>query len=367
MTRGSLIALLAALSLLAVPAAAQADFGIVPGSARVTALNGDGTIDTQASSHPYSFTAHFDLKTEASGHTEGGEMRDVLIDLPPGFIGNPQAMPRCPRQEFEGGNPQCAPSTQVGVLQATLPGFGQVTGPVYNLLPPPGIASQFGFSNLSLNSLQYASVRSEEGYGLGFLAPALPVEVTSVTETIWGVPADSDHDAQRGATAINGGPPVASDAPKLPFLTIPASCEGTFKTTVKVDSKQNPGDFTGEAVESLDTAGNPAPMTGCDGVPFAPRISSQPTTRLAENPSGLDFELKLANQGLLGPGAIAETEPKKTVVTLPEGFTVNPSLAEGIGVCSEAQYRDEKIDSPAGAGCPEGSKLGSVIAQSPLL
>jgi hypothetical protein len=367
MIRCNLIALLAALGLLAAPTVAQADFGIVPDSATVTALNKDGTVDTQASSHPYSFTVHFDLKTDGSGHTEGGEMRDVLVDLPPGFIGNPQAMPRCPRQDFEGGNPQCSPNTQVGVLQANLPSFGQITGPVYNLVPPPGIATQFGFSNLSLNSLQYASLRSEEGYGIGFLVPDLPVEVNSVSETIWGVPADSSHDAQRGAAAINGGPPVASDAPLLPFLTMPAACEGPLKTTITVDSKQNPGVFVGESVESLDAAGHPAPMTGCDGVPFSPKIAAQPTTKLAENPSGLDFELKLPNQGLLGPGAISETEPRKTVVTLPEGFTVNPSLAEGIGICTEAQYAAEKIDSPAGAGCPEASKLGSVIAQSPLL
>jgi hypothetical protein len=81
----------------------------------------------------------------------------------------------------------------------------------------------------------------------------------------------------------------------------------------------------------------------------------------------LDFELKLPNQGLLGSGAIAESEPRKTVVTLPEGVTVNPSLADGIGVCSPAQYAAEKVDSAPGAGCPEASKLGSVIAQTPLL
>ncbi len=366
MIRRNLIALAALAIALVVPASAQADFGLVPGTTKVTALNKDGTVATQASSHPYSFIVHFELKLDEGGKTEGGEMRDVLVNLPSGFIGNPNAMPRCPRQQFEGSNPQCAPSTQVGVLQANV-GIGQVTLPVYNLDPPPGVATQLGASNLSLNVLQYASVRSEEGYGVGFSVPNIPVEVLSVTETIWGTPADSGHDALRGATAINGGPPVASDAPLLPFLTLPASCGAPMKTTVEVDSKQNPGVFTGETAESLDAGGNPAPISGCEGVPFAPAISSQPTTRLAENPSGLDFELKLPNQGLLGPGAISETEPRKAVVTLPEGLTVNPSLAEGIGTCSEAQYKAEQIDSKAGENCPEASKLGSVHVLSPLL
>ncbi|MFL5872197.1 MAG: hypothetical protein ACJ75T_01805 [Solirubrobacterales bacterium] len=116
-----------------------------------------------------------------------------------------------------------------------------------------------------------------------------------------------------------------------------------------------------------NSAGSPEPLTGCDGVPFTPKIAAQPTSKLASNPSGLDFELSLPNQGLLGSGAVAESEPRKTVVTLPEGVTVNPALADGIGVCSPSQYAAERIDSAPGAGCPEASKLGSVIAQTPLL
>ncbi len=108
-------------------------------------------------------------------------------------------------------------------------------------------------------------------------------------------------------------------------------------------------------------------MTGCAAVPFSPSISSQPTTKLAENPSGLDFELKLPNVGLTNPGGTAETEPRKAVVTLPQGLTVNPSLAEGIATCSQAQYKAEQLTSKAGENCPEASKLGSVHVLSPLL
>ena len=83
-------------------------------------------------------------------------MRDVFVELPPGFIGNPQAVPRCPRQKFEGGSPQCPASTQVGILRATVVGLGQVRGAVYNLIPPPGIATQLGFS---AGRLQLAAIR----------------------------------------------------------------------------------------------------------------------------------------------------------------------------------------------------------------
>jgi hypothetical protein len=362
----TLFAVLVTSAVLVIPAGARADFGLVPGSFKVTAENRDGTVDLQASSHPYSFTVHFDLKTAPGGHTEGGALRDVLVNLPPSFVGNPRAVARCPRQEFEGIAPSCPPSTAVGVLHANVVGNGEIAVPIYNLAPPPGQASQFGSSVINLNAFQNASVRTEDGYGITVTAPNIPKEITSVTETIWGVPADPSHDAERGG-AVEQGPPIASDAPLLSFLTLPASCQSPQETTLELDSKLNPGVFVREMAETLDSGGNPAPMSGCEAVPFQPKIASQPTTRLASNPSGLDFELKLPNQGLLSPGGITETEPRKAVVTLPEGVSINPSLAEGVGICSQAQYKSEQIDSPAGAGCPEASKLGSVIAQSPLL
>jgi hypothetical protein len=362
-------AVLVAAGALWAPGAALADFGPIPGSTTVTALNKDGSIATAAGSHPHSLIVNLNLKTNPDGTTEGGELRDAFVNLPPGLIGNPQAVPRCSHQSFEGNVPHCPGSTQVGVLRANVVGVGEIIGPVYNLVPPPGVAAQLGFSSISFNSLQYASVDSEKAYGISVAAPNVPIEISSITETIWGLPADSGNDAERdcfvAAQGVTHGCP--SDAPLLPFLTMPASCSGPLETTVGLDSKQNPGVFVSETVSALDAAGQPAPMTGCDAVPFAPKISSQPTSALASSPSGLDFELKLPNQGLLGPGAIAETEPKKAVVTLPEGVTVNPSFAEGVSVCTQPQYKAEKIDTPAGSGCPEASKLGSIHVLSPLL
>jgi hypothetical protein len=366
--RNTLLASVLAIALLALPGAARADFGILPGSTSVTALKRNGTIETQASSHPYAFTVHFDLKTDAKGKSEGGTMRTVVVDLPPGFIGNPNAVPRCARQDFEGFFPACPPETQVGVLRATIVGLGQVIGPIYNLVPPPGTANEYGFSASEFVSLQLASVRSEEGYGLGIASPNSPLPVTSITETIWGVPAESSHDLERGGENFAGNPtPLHSSAQKLAYLTMPASCEAPPEITVKVSSREEPDVFSEESATPLDPAKQPAAMSGCDAIPFSPKIASQPSTRLAENPSGLDFELKLPNQGLTSPGNLSETEPRKTVVTLPEGMTVNPSFAEGTGVCTPAQYAVEQINSKAGEGCPEASKLGSVHALSPLL
>jgi hypothetical protein len=351
--------------------ARAAEFGFVPGSTTVTARNADGTIDTQAGSHPASFIVHFKLKTDESGHTEGGRMRNVVVDLPPGFMGNPRAVPACSHELFEGLVPACPADTQVGLIHATLPGLGEIKLPVYNLVPPPGTATQLAFSGVELTSLQPVTVRTEEGYGLHFAALNAPLEASEITETIWGVPAAKYNDARRGQVAAEengiGGQPVPSTAPENAYLTLPASCGEAPKTTVSVDTVEEPNHYVSETVEAVNDADQSQPMSGCNAVPFDPEVASQSTTKLAGSPSGLDFTLKLPDRGLTSPDGTTETEPSKVTVALPEGFTANPSFAEGIVGCSEAQYHAEQLETPAGEGCLETSKLGSVTAYTPLL
>ncbi len=365
MIRPRLIVAFAALLALAAPAAAQADFGFAPGSASVTAINKDGTIDTQANSHPYAFTAHVDLNTDSEGKPEGGAMRSARALLPPGFFGNPEAVPSCPQQEFEGGSPRCPLGTQIGVLRSVIPGLAEVKGPIYNVTPPRGIAAEFGFVGgaTGLTVLQYAKLEPEKEYRFYVVASDIPVGVTSVTETIWGTPADPSHDSERGP-ALEGN---STDAPLLPFLTMPVDCRKPLSTLLQADSRLAPGVFAELEAPNVDGGGGPAAMTGCESVPFKPTIAAQPTTKLAESPSGLDFELKLPNQGLTDREGIVETEPEKIEVTLPEGVTLNPSASEGIGVCSQAQYKAEQLESPPGGGCPDESKLGSILIHTPLI
>ena len=365
----SLAASLLALIAIAAPAPAGAAFGLVPGQSTVTAQNRDGTIDEAAGSHPASLTVHFDLNTDESGAVEGGEMRDALVDLPAGLIGNPHAVPTCSRQDFDtGSSPQCAPETQVGILGARNPFLGHAVFPVYNIAPPPGVATMLGFSLFGRNVLQYASVRTEEAYVLRVAAVNTPLVVNEVEETIWGVPADpandSDRECKGGHNEISG---CATTAPLRSYLTLPAQCDAPLRTRLQVNTKVDPASFITEIINSVDPAGTPTPLLGCDAVPFSPDIASQLTSKLATNPSGLDFTLKLPNQGLESPGGTAETEPRKVVVALPDGVSINPSVAEGIGTCSTAQYKSEQIGTKPGEGCPEASKLGSVVVHTPLL
>jgi hypothetical protein len=366
----SIVAFLAVLAgALTAAAGAQADFGIVPGSVSAVAHNRDGTIDNQAGSHPFSYTVSFALKTDGTGHTEGGKVRDILADLPPGFAGYPLVGPRCPRADFDQGIvPICDPDTQVGILHINLPGFGGADGPIYNMVPPPGVVAQLGFSVNGVSALQDVSVRTEDGYGVSVYIDNIMEELTSAEETIWGVPGDAGHDSERGVNALEEhGPPLKYGGAVLPFITLPTSCLAPPSIGIGADSQLAPGVFSEESQLSLDGGGSPAALGGCEAVPFSPKVDAAPTTRLASSASGLGVELRLPDEGLLSPGGVAETEPEKIELALPEGVTANPSAGEDLGTCSEAQYRAETIQSGPGEGCPEASKLGSIVAHSTLL
>jgi hypothetical protein len=359
-----------AVSLVAAAAAQAEGFGFIPGSVQATPLKQDGTPELRAGSHPWGYKVQFSFnRVEGTDKSEGGDPRHLIVELPPGLVGNPEAVPKCPRPLFEGQIPNCPASTQIGTLQATVTALGEARGPVYNLEAPPGSTAQLGFSIFEYTSLQEASVRTADGYGVTVGGFNLPVPVITATETIWGNPADPDHFDERECRIDLGvqHPGCASEAQQRAFVTLPTSCEAAPQIKMKASSTLDPTTFVEETGSAITVNGESAALKGCNEVPFSPAIAAGPTSHLAANPSGLDFELKLPNSGLLSPGATAESEPETTEVALPKGITVNPSAAEGLVGCSSAQYAAEKIDTAPGQGCPEASKLGTLVAQSPLL
>ena len=360
---------IAAIALVAAPPSASA-VEFVPGSAAVQALTANGRALSQAAGHPASFNFSFELKTNSEGVTEGGQARSIVVGFPLGFYGNPLLVPRCTRADFDGNAARCPLETQIGVVRAITP-LSEIVVPLFNLEPAPGVPAEFGTNGIGLEALQFATVRSESGpagepaYQLVVSSPNLPIEIVKASVTIWGVPSESSHDAERGETALQGGEPKSSNAPRLAFLTLPSSCETPPVTSISVESNLSPGALITEQAPFFDTAGNVISLSGCESVPFSPRIISAPTISQAEGASGLQFMLSLPNQGLTEPGSIAEAQPKKTEVVLPQGITINPAAANGIAGCSEAQFR--AATGEPGQGCPEASKIGTLTAKSPLL
>ncbi len=188
----------------------EAPFGFSGFDAWLT--NADGTTDTQAGSHPYEMTVAYAVNDRGHGifteYPAAGETQQVVVDLPPGVVGDPTAVPRCSRRQFDSETseeePSCPATTQVGVDE-TIVGGVHVSLKVYNLVPPPGIAAQFGFQIQGTDVFLNAGIRSggptplDSDYGISVHALVPQKEVLFNTTTIWGVPSEESHNVQRQA------------------------------------------------------------------------------------------------------------------------------------------------------------------------
>ena len=61
----------------------------------------------------------------------------------------------------------------------------------------------------------------------------------------------------------------------------------------------------------------------------------------------------MPDDGLLNPTGVAQSQPKRTEVTLPEGVTINAAAGEGLTPCTPADYARETATSAPGEGCPK--------------
>jgi hypothetical protein len=343
--------------------------------------NADGSPDVQAGSHPYAVTTTYNLNTTADAngklHAEGGDLKDAEVQVPPGLIGNVNAVPVCSELEFFTtltNLPTCRDSTVLGVLNVRAGSvLGELYVPIFNLQPAAGVVAEWGTMLAARPIIFQISVRSGSDYGVTVSIPDISqsIPVTGSTVTIWGVPADPGHDPLRGVHCLNlntGGSLGVCPAGVTPraSLTLPTSCAAPQAFNIAVDSWASPGLF---ATDSFLThgSGNAVGFEGCNRLSLAPEVSVKPTIDQASTPSGLDFNIDIADEGLTAPAGLAQPQLKKTVVTLPEGVTVNPSAGEGLGACTPSDYHRETATSAPGAGCPNSSKIGEVAIESPLL
>jgi len=289
-----------------IPAAAQADFGIEPGSFSAVATNKDGTRDFQAGSHPYKYTVKFTMNHTAGpfGPKPEGNLRELNVQLPPGLVGNPEALPKCPSAFFVGHISACPGDTQIGRARIVTSVF-TVLQPINLMRAPNGVAGRFGFSIGGKNSFQEASLRSDGDYGLTISDFAIPkVEPVEIIEEFWGVPTAAGHDSERACLEnefiVEG---CASEAPAVPFLSLPTSCAEPAKLKVSVASAEEPEIFKSESYEVEDESGTPTAFDGCNALPFEPKVTAQPSTNLADAPTGLNFKLHVPQPPGVAQGA----------------------------------------------------------------
>ncbi len=337
----------------------------------------DGAPDRQAGDHPYGVTTTIglnnDLRVEPEarfGPTSVQDVRDVVTDLPVGFVGSILAAPQCSFSQLSSaigtGEGGCPRETIIGHIRVQAPGthLSSINSPIYNMQPERGVPAEFAYVDLTSEThVFYAHVvPTAKGYVLRVVNHEIPqIAITNITVIFYGDPAQRDE---------TGNLP-------LPFFTNPSDCTGEEPTTtIYMDSWQNPARLNpdGTPVDLQEAAWAKAqstspPMTGCPALQFPAEINAQPTTREADKPSGMSFEIKLPQSETMGVPATPTL--KKAVVTLPEGLTVDPSAGDGLQACSEAQIGwlgGTRLNfSPAAPECPEASKIGSITLESPLV
>jgi hypothetical protein len=338
------------------------------------ALN--GTQETQAGGHPYELTTTIDLNNEFRNEVgaEGRafktasveDVKDIVVDLPLGFAGSTLAAPQCTEAQLDSVS-HCPPDTVVGhITTEPLTGPTTINGPLWNIVPEHGHPAEFGYVDVleSAHIAGYVSVvPTPAGYVLQFVASDIPeVNLHRIVVTFYGDPAQRED--TRGV--------------QVPFFTNPTACSnGPQVAKIWMDSWQHPASFQsgGLIPTNLDEGAwakaesvSPA-VTGCNALQFTPELGVQPTTHEADKPSGLEFETRLAQSEVFGTDATPAL--KDLTVVFPEGMTVDPSSADGLGVCSNTQIGYEGPTlfdfSQAPPECPESSKIGSLELETPLI
>jgi hypothetical protein len=378
--RVALCVVVVLVSCLGLSTPAIAGFGFVPGAGGFAAsiTNRDGSPAIQAGAHPYQMNVSFAFNSYFTGiesnpgifeYAPEGDVKDLEVGLPDGVVVNPKSTPtRCAEAQLlrtsDRGEVslECPLSSQVGVAYVTVRGITNAYSPIYNMYPPAGEAAEFGFiveGTVAVHIL--AKIRTDSDSGISSISPGLAeTELIGVSATFWGDPSDPSHDPQRGGCGFptgSGGLTCSVEPNNEPLLTLPTSCLGPLKSTISVDSWQEPSVFLNESSQAPG-------MAGCDKLRLKPSFTAAPDTSQADTPAGLTFDLKTPQEGLLANSAIAAPDLRTTTVTLPAGVAINPGQAAGLVAC---QPSEDGVGTTNPPSCPSASKVGTVEITTPLL
>jgi hypothetical protein len=367
-----------------------APFGTTELSNGFTNLAGEP--DTQAGDHPNGLITAFgvtnvDDRTEPENEIKDTQTwKDIVAELPPGIVANPEVTPHCPETLLVNGTDgenyayqeadtsACPASSQVGSLglmrYAKSGGFLEGIK-VYNMVPGRNEPAEFGYTFAGYPLGIYPTVVGEGAKAhIRVTTPGIPVsnflELTNVYLNFFGDPAEQV-----------GGETGAPNA----FFTNSSDCAAGPQTMeVHVDSYQDPGSWIADGPNVKGTPnftdGEPnysdpawkgekivSPgVTGCEKLHFNPTFAVQPETTEADEPSGFAVDLKIPQNP--DPHGLATPPVKAVTVTLPSGVSLAPGSGDGLQACTETQFEPQSNNE---SSCPNASVLGTVTVTTPLL
>lgn len=376
---------------------------------------------TLAGGHPpIGFTQYIIQHEETSGNIEPAgftiptspikepladrDIKTLRVDLPPGLTVNPNATPRCSREDFETKieigpgkfiqEPNCPEGSIVGREEVTLvvtesgkvpaPGFppgntlpkGTVIGPkeggepftkvpVYNIVPEPGEPALFGFvvakEHVVFLETQVAWESDfHESFTIRLEESEAPFQTLKSRLVNFGQEAGNRGLVKEGNGTYINNPTTCFDPNQFPHL---------YSTWFRAESYGEPnptfpvGSTPVEAkVES--SSGELIRQEGCENVPFEPGVEVEPGTKAIDSPAAPTVNTTL--EYLTGEESEQqESHLRKAVETLPKGMGLNPSGAQGLQACTDAQFK-KGVRTYANE-CPAASKVGTVEIESPPL
>jgi hypothetical protein len=301
-------------------------------------------------------------------------LRDVVADLPTGFYGNPQSRPACAAAEFAANTGFCNENAQVGVVAVQIGtdpaqgAFYKSNVPVYNMQTSKDETAVLAFAVAGVPVKMTVTPRSEGDYGLQATMRGLPqtVLIYGAKLTLWGDPSDPIHDRLRpryensnpdynydpDTDQLRGYP---STAPRLPFLSTPARCDGPLPVELRIRSWEQPTrTVTGSTAISA--------RTGCEQLSFDADVDVQPTERAAGQPTGVDVDLRVPQTDAIDQ--LATPQVKDVTVRFPDGMAISPAAAHGLQACSDEQLATDTRKTEA---CPDAAKIGTARITTPLL
>jgi hypothetical protein len=311
---------------------------------------------TQAAGHPNFGITAFELNTlpEPFEGFPDGFIKDNEVHLPEGLNVNPEATPTCTIAQAElgeAGFKACAIATGgkaiVGFNYFTValegPPLGCAGGkctqarvkvPVFNVEPFDGVPSMVAFPTTT---------------GTTFIVGDLDPTDQSVIFRV----SDIESPLEGGVPVVGSRLVFNGRSGDGTYLTMPSNCDGGQTTTLHVDSHEGAEDNA-----AFTTA---VGADGCDIVPFRPDIAVDSTGDTdSPNPATVNVSMPFEPD----PEGLEDSRLKDARVVLPEGTSLNPSVANGLVTCSDAQF-GKGTDNPI--QCPAGSKIGTVEVNSQAL
>ncbi len=139
----------------------------------------------------------------------------------------------------------------------------------------------------------------------------------------------------------------------LQFITMPSTCLGPQTTFLHVAAYGGDKD-----TKSFTT---PVGASGCDKVPFEPTVKVEPATAQSDAPDGPTVKVEVPHDPTT---QVDSSTLKDAHVSLPEGMTLNPSAANFIEACSDAEFGKGTANE---VKCSPGSQVGTDTIETPDL